>query len=147
MTVIGQGLRSQHSRRLAMMAECDFCPNKEEKPEVGMPEGWARWQVSPNVYLAFCRACVPRVAQFLTQKLKDTVDKVDHESYHIDVDYSERGDRVAVLVPNRDCPHCLAQTEREMQKAEQEREAQPRPRVTRDMALDAEDPSLEGQVY
>lgn len=101
-----------------MMAECDFCPSKEEKPEVGMPEGWARWLVSSNVYLTFCRACVPRVAQFLTQKLKDTVDKVDHESYHIDVDYSERGDRVAVLVPNRDCPYCLAQTEREVAEVE-----------------------------
>lgn len=97
-----------------MMAECDFCPSKEEKPEVGMPEGWATLRISPNVYFTFCRVCVPKVAQFLTQKLKDTVDKADHESYHIDVDYDEDGNRIGVLVANPDCPYCIAQTEREV---------------------------------
>ncbi len=102
---------------MIVIAECSFCPNKEFEPsrqmaETGIPEAWCKWQVSPHVYLTFCRACVPRVAQFLTQKLKDTVDKVDHESYHLDFD--EGGNRVVTLEANPDCPYCLAQTEREL---------------------------------
>ena len=35
-----------------------------------------------------------------------TSEKTMHESYHVDFEENEEGDRVIVMAPNPDCPYC-----------------------------------------